>query len=885
MSATYPVPNDRPLEARLADPDAWHRPAAYWFWHHLPDPEEIRRQVREMKDAGIHSFQIQARMAYPIEGYLDEDYLEACRIAVDEAARLGMMVGVYDDYNWQTGHAGGRAVAGHDHLRERQLFWTSGSLRDGHVLLSVDGIHTATEDLGPAGMAWHYDNGVSQWGDWEIAFAFAGEGEQAVDITQLAHIVDYRIDGCAIEVTTDLPEGTSITVFVAARNTTSRLVNFMDRAAAARFVEAGYQPFHDALGEHFGSTITYFFFDQPHANFYTWAQMHGDLKNAMPYRSDLPRVIRGRWLGQHAQVMLALLDGDDLATRALRAQFYEFFSREAMDVFLGELRRWTSERGVALSGHEVLAHVGSWNLSDAFGGWDLRVNFGLDYFRIDSYRDLTGVDAQDTVPQLSAKMGDSVARANGRSGTIVEQYFAKAHAGSGTYAGNWGLSLEDLRAQTIRHHILGMRQLLFHGFYQTDGFDDDPRMFSNPRFDFPPGENFLPWFSGYHADFAIETARLSEFMEGAEPTCDIALLYPLRTVWTDGQNGAHAREVGAWAEYLSSAGYGYHLVDEETLADAVIDGGRVRFGSRDYGTLVLPGVTTLRSAGTVEVLAHAAAGGVTIVASGATPTTYQVGPQSAAADFAALGAKQVETALDASALDALALKRAADSAAVSPSAPIWWWVGRDEGEQRIALFNDTDADVVVGIAGEGPLSRVGDGGMIAVTGGSLTVAPMELVLIIGTSSDTEAPLAWTSGDSVEVVDGWTLQFDGDSKLHEIQTTAGWEMQGFQTYSGVGRYRAEIELPTAASIAITLPSVAGSAAVSVNGHPVGRRGWRPFVFRAGATATLAGRNVIEIEVASSAANRYYAGTGYREAPEPAGLLADPVIRMNGNEKEN
>lgn len=890
MTATRPGDDARSLEERLRDPDAWHRPAAYWFWHHLPEPEQIRRQVGELANAGIRTFQIQARLAYPIEGYLDEDYLAACRIAVEEAARLGLMVGVYDDYNWQTGHAAGRAVEGHDELRERQLFWTSGTLEGGRVQLAVDDIHSSSENLGPAGMSWHYEGGVSQWGDWELAFAFAGRGADAIDVTNAARLTEYRTDGCRIELALEAPDGTPVTVFVAARNTTSRLVNFLDRRAAERFVEAGYEPFHDALGEFFGSTITYFFFDQPHANFYTWAQHHGDLGTAMPYRSELPRLIRERWRGRHAHVMLALLEGDDAESRALRAQFYEFFSREAIDVFLGTLHDWTSHRGVLLSGHEVLGHVGSWNLDDAFGDWDLRVNFGLDYFRVDSYRDLTGVDAQDTSPQLSAKLGDSVARANGRSGTIVEQYFAQAHAGSGSYAGHWGLTLEELRAQSIRHHLLGMRQLLFHGFYQTDGFDDDPRMFVNPRFDFPPGENFEPWFAEHHADFAIETARLSEFLEGAEPACDVALLYPLRAAWTDGQHGPHAREVGAWAEALATLGYGYHLVDEEALVAAPVRDGRVWFGERGYASIVLPGATTLRSSATTDALRRFLEAGIVVVASGATPRGYQEGEQTAEVDvreLVAAGARRISSAAEAGVIESLALPRTPDAARVAVRGAAWRWVGRVGDEVRIAVFNDSDESVEVGIAASpgAPLARVdaASGALVALEANRLELEPMGLAMIVvGRSGTPHGPQPRAALREVHSSGGWSLELDGHEGAVPIDPSRGWELQGFPAYSGIGRYRATLELEADGELEIELPAVAGSVVARLDGVELGRRGWRPYVFR---TRASSGPHELELAVASSAANRYYAGTGFRDAPEPAGLLAEPRLHTTQDDGED
>ena len=105
-----------------------------------------------MHASGFRSFQIQARPSYPIDGYLDESYLRACRIAVEAAAGWGMTVGIYDDYAWQSGHAAGRAVRGHDDLRERQLFWVRVRLVDGRGIGRISEIRSATENLGPAAM-------------------------------------------------------------------------------------------------------------------------------------------------------------------------------------------------------------------------------------------------------------------------------------------------------------------------------------------------------------------------------------------------------------------------------------------------------------------------------------------------------------------------------------------------------------------------------------------------------------------------------------------------------------------------------------------------------------------------------------------------------------
>jgi hypothetical protein len=873
----------------IETPDAWHMPAAYWFWHHLPDDEQIREQIGQMRNAGIHSFQVQARMAYPIEGYLDDDYLRACRIAVEEAARLGMMVGVYDDYNWQTGHAAGRAVAGHDELRERMLFWTSGVLNQGAAELSVSGIRSATENLGPAGMAWHYEGSVALWSDWEIAFAFAGDQ----DVTDAARLVDEGEEGCLVAVAVGLPDGTPVTVFVAARSTTSRLVNFVDAEAARRFVEVGYQPFHDVLGDFFGSTITYFFFDQPHANFYSWAEQHGNLRSAVPYQSDLPGLIRERWPGGYPRVLRALLEGDDASTLSDRAQFYEFFSSHSMSIFLGALRDWTVEKGVALSGHEVLAHVGGWDLAGAFDEWDLRVNFGVDYFAIDGFRSLTGVDAQDSVPQLSAKLGDSVARAHGRSGTIVEQYFANAPTGSGHYAGHWGLSLAELRLAALRHHLLGMRQLLFHGFYQTDGYDDDPRMFSNPRFDFPPGENFEPWFAEFHADFAIESGRLSEFLDEAEPVCDVAVLYPLRTVWAEGQSGPQARQVGAWCKSLSDAGYGFHLVDERDVESAEIRDGRLWFGTRGYRALVLAGVSVLRSAATIRHLAAALDDGVTVLASGATPRAYQHGPQTAEADWSALASFRHldEPPTGREDLRRLVGRPGEGGAHIETDdgAQLRSWSGRCGTQLRAVVLNEGTSPTKARVTfPAGPVARLDlataqivncDGPVV-----DLELDPQEIAVLL---SGVEAPsgdprLRWSPPTALK--GPWTLEIldvatGGAAHTREIDPAVGWEQQGLAKFSGTAVYRTGLQLDVATDLLVEVNDIAGSATLLVNRSECGRRGWGPFRWHVPASALRSGPNDIALRVSSTAANRYYAGTRFRDAPEPAGLLAVPTIRTS------
>ncbi|WP_275561557.1 hypothetical protein [Streptomyces sp. 5-6(2022)] len=902
---------------RFRNPDPWHTPAAYWFWHRLPDEDTIRAQVRQMHDAGIRSFQVQARLSYPIEGYLDEDYLAACRTAVGTAAELGMIVGIYDDYNWQTGHAAGRAVTGHDELRERHLFWVR--IPAGASEGSLSGIRSATENLGPAAMDWHYEGGVVAWADWRVEYALvveameameAMEGDQgtAAERPELVDRLDGAADRCRVHLAEPVPDGTEAIVFVSARCATSRLVNPVDPVAVDRFIEAGYQPFADALGDFFGSTVAYMFFDQPHAVYYDWMERTGDLRSAMPFHESLAVSIRERWGVRTPQVLAAVLDGDDPERLSLRAQFYEHFSGHAMETFLGKLRAWSHAHGLRQSGHEVLGHVGGWTLDTAFANWDLRVNFGLDHFGVDGYRDLTAVDAQDALVQLSPVFGDSVARHHGRGGTMVEQYFVTPPEGGAPWSGHWGLTLQELRTTAINHHLQGMRQMIFHGFYQTHGHGDDHESLRNPRFDFPPGINFEPWFADHHPRFALESARLSEFLEPVSPQSDVAVLYPLRTVWTAGQLGEQASATGEWARALTESRVGFHLVDERDLEAAAVEEGAVRFGGHRYRALVLPAVTTLRSARSLRRLRHLTEAGVRVLASGATPTVYQEGPQTAAEDWADL-APAVETfpaVPEAAVLRGLAARRGQTEPTlrVPAGSPVRWRGGPDTaGGFRFACFTETEGTVEL-LLPDGPWHieewEATDGTVRTLEATEspavLRLEQNELRLLrvhrdaqpasgrADTAEDSEAAAGhgtpeWSAPERLR--SGWLLEIAQDAyeeagTRRDIAVTCGWQRQGLPAYAGTADYVRQIEIDTPVPLELTLPAVAGAAIVSVNGTRVGQRAWAPYRITIPAHTLRPGRNELRIRVAPSAANRYYAGTGLRAEPEPCGLLAPPLL---------
>ena len=138
---------------------------AYWFWSRLPTEKNMRDQLRSFRDAGFVRIYIQARLSLPREIYLSDGWLRAYATAVGIMSELGLNAGLYDDYAWISGHAGGRTVGGADHLRERHLFWAAGTGAE----LGVNEIEaTLGASLGPAARHWMHEGGIPLWTGWEI---------------------------------------------------------------------------------------------------------------------------------------------------------------------------------------------------------------------------------------------------------------------------------------------------------------------------------------------------------------------------------------------------------------------------------------------------------------------------------------------------------------------------------------------------------------------------------------------------------------------------------------------------------------------------------------------------------------------------------------------
>ncbi|WP_172327423.1 carbohydrate-binding protein [Mangrovicoccus sp. HB161399] len=811
---------------------------AYWFWSGLPKESEMRRQLADFRGRGFGRIYIQARLSMPRDLYLSEPHIAAYARAVAIMSELGLKAGLYDDYAWTSGQAGGRTVAGADHLRERHLFWASSEGQSA----AVTGIGaTLAASLGQAARDWIHEGGTPRFGGWEIAGAAMRLPDGSLqDVTGGVRLADGGADGMEALLEAPLPPGARWTVFAAAQAVNSRIVNYLMPEAGARFVEVGLEPLAAVLGPLMPGTLDRVFFDQPAPGLYDWDGRHGNLLNSLPWSSGLRDAIAAR--GPVALQLAALLEECGPGTGATRSFVYRTVAQLMQDGFLGALRHFCDRRGLDLSGHEILPHVGSFALNGGFRSIDPRVSLATDFFGTDRFRDVTAVDANNLVPQLAPLLGRSVAQAADRKGCEVELYITSERS-EARAAGQWDMTPAALRAQLIRLHMLGASRVILHALF-ADAGDARPEPLANMRFDFAPGYNLQPWWPVMD-EMAREAAGLAEFLEAAAPVRQVLVLYPLETALREGPRHAHAAAFGAWCEALAEAGQPPRIIDEAGLA-------QIREGSLDgvaVAALVLPHVTALADPGSAGRIAALETAGVPV---------FRGGPDGA--DLAPLLAGAPE---------------------VAPHPGLrWLCAGRDgEGWWRAVLFNDGEAEIAATLRlGTGVLCRH-DGNETPAAGEvQLRLVPQGLACLrlreaapavaqaeLGTEASLQ-PLA-------ELAAGWTLQTGGAAR--PVRVDRGWEEQGDSDWSGTGRYQTEFVLERPASLVLDLPGLACAASVRLDGTAC-RTVWHPpFRLRLGPVA--AGFHRLDIDVSNTGANRFHAGTPFGGGrPEPSGLTCPPLL---------
>ncbi|NLO06893.1 MAG: hypothetical protein GX131_13795 [candidate division WS1 bacterium] len=546
---------------------------AQYFLNHRLEPDEIRRQVREMARAGYQVVYPHARQGM-LTPWFSEDWWRALDVIAEVCRETGMRMGVWDEDYFPSGLAGGRVVWSdpglvarglRSHVREVEgegpfeLDFSDGHLLRCHALP----IH----DEGQFGEALD----VTQFAGtrrqrWTHRWVTHGAYSPLISRVGPPHRRTTMRENAWALVWTPPEAGKWLIVATIVDTGAGRLhPDLLRPEGIKRFLEIAYEPYADRYGEGGGGDmsglIELAFTDEPSPggpNF--------------PWTERFPE----QFAAEHGYDILDLLPhlavDIDERSPAVRHHFRLTQGRLQRENYVEQIAQWCHAHGIAFSGHltrqEWLQLVAIW--------WpnEIRCYRAMDIPACDPLGAAIGWP-EAAAYHTGVKVASSAAHLFGR-----EQCSSDCLAVIGD-----SCSLADLKYMLDYHLVLGVNHFTVHGLdYSTDGprkYETPPSLFYQHT-QWPQMETLL-----------THVRDTAEALTGGRHLCDLAVLYPSTMLGAaakadyDRSQVALEKPVHELIEALLSHQRDFDFIDEITLAESVSSDGEMTT-PEDYHTIILP---------------------------------------------------------------------------------------------------------------------------------------------------------------------------------------------------------------------------------------------------------------------------------------------------------
>ncbi len=574
IGSTTAAPPD--FAAAMADPPAQAR--IIKIIHGWPDdPGAQDALIRKLQMQGFGG--VVCNVSF--DQYLrSESKWDAFRRAVRHAQEAGMALWLYDERGYPSGNAGGLVLRDHPEWEARGWLAWDAECGPGPVELKKP-----PGDLVLAAAFPIRDGRIDLEGKVDLA-PRVREGSMRWDVPPGRwHAMVVTIH--------PLYEGTH-----AEGNLFEKMpyVNLLMPEPTRRFLELTHQRYAEQIGADLGQIFVATFTDEP-------SLMSCYLKpmpwRPLPWAPNLPAEFQQRRGYPLDESVLPALIGDagDPGAR-MRFDFWRTVGELVSSHYFGQIQERCREWRIPSGGHllmeeSLVAHV------PLYGDF-FRCIRRLDAPSMDC---LTSVPAE--VPWFVARLVASAAELEERRIVMCETSdHAQVWRGPGDRRPKRVVTEAEIRGTCNRLIVSGVNAIT--SYYSFADLPDDALRRLNE------------WIG-----------RCCAALAGGHPVADVALLYPVESIWpqfhparhwANDVPGATAIEHGwrAAAESLFAAQREFTVIDSRTLAEAAVEGGALVHGKLGWRVLVLPGVDTLPETAWINLERFVRSGGA-VIALGARP--------------------------------------------------------------------------------------------------------------------------------------------------------------------------------------------------------------------------------------------------------------------------
>jgi hypothetical protein len=538
----------------------------FWFLNGELEPAEMRWQLRELADKGMHGVILHGRYGLEMP-YLSERYLERIKLAVYEARALDLAVWIYDEMNWPSGTADKRVLKARPDLAQRFIECISFTVQ-GPWFMYLTG-----ED--------------SRYLDFErstpvAAFAIGEHGE-VVNLTpnlSFEKVVPWEV-----------PPGTWRLAYVVEKRA-EYYIDALDPESTRTFIELGYEPYLRAVDGHGPAPpVTGFYSDEPAMHYF----LTGGDNPILPWTANMFRRFRER-NGYELRPRLADLFFDVRPDSArVRHDFFNTTTELYTNAYYRQLREWCRTHGVVFTAHLL------------YEEWlrpMIRVEGNL--FRHYENMDVVAVDhlypvigTRDRPDQhVAMKVASSAAHQFG-SGRLICESFGGIFMDATMQRMKWIADWE---------YVLGVNLLNPHGFHYT--------LEGARKRDWPPSQFYQYPYWRHYQGFNDYISRLSRLLSGGRHVARAAVLWPINAMFATYRPQERSpvgerieQDFNALTDLLLRMHVDFDYLDEDVLARAVIDNGAVVAGEEAYEAVIMPPMAHCRVSTVTRLEELIAAGG------------------------------------------------------------------------------------------------------------------------------------------------------------------------------------------------------------------------------------------------------------------------------------